>query len=98
VRYARSPRAAFCSGGFTLLLSVTLLAAFLYLARAPATARHDGLYGAALTTVWGLYFFHDKLLRHRVLGPLLTSVGELLPASAALTFLPFVLWLVWSHS
>lgn len=97
VRLVLAPRPACRPEGFGPLLVVTLLLAFLYLTRVAEEARHDGLYGAALAAVWGFYFFHDRLLRVRVLGPLATLAGRLLPPAAVVSFFGFVLWLVLSH-
>src|SRR5579872_4997108 len=82
VCYVLRPRSPFRSGGFALLWSVTLPAAFLYLSGAAGVARHDALYGTLLAAVWGFFFGHDKLLRVRVLGPLLILSGQLLVLAA----------------
>ncbi len=78
VRYVVRPQSSVHSGGFALLLLVTIPTAFLHLSGAVNVARHDRLYEVLLAAVWGFYFIHDKLLRIRVLGPLLIVAGRLL--------------------
>lgn len=92
VRYAAGSRRVH-SGGFGLLLLVTMPAAFAYLSGAVQMARHDSLYAAVLAAVWGLYFSCDKLLRTR-LGPLLILVGRLLILVAAAGFFGGIYWLI----
>ncbi|HEY7330673.1 MAG TPA: hypothetical protein VH592_23740 [Gemmataceae bacterium] len=84
------------SGGFTLLLFLTMPAAFLYLCGALHIARHDSLYAALMAMVWGAYFNSDKLLNTR-LGPLLRLAGQCLVLGACVSFFGFVFWLVLSH-
>jgi hypothetical protein len=85
-------------GGFGSLLSATIPIAFLYLSGAITVARHDGLYAALLAGVWGFYFLHDRLLRIRVLGPLLIGVGRLLLFAAVAGFFGGIYWLIFSRS
>src|SRR5581483_3897751 len=84
------------AGGFTLLLFLTIPAAFLYLSGAAGVARHDSLYAALLAAVWGFYFIHDKLLRIRVLGPLLVRAGRLLLLAGVAGFVGGIYWLIFS--
>ncbi len=81
-----------------MLLLVTIPAAFLYLTGAVNVARHDTLYTALLAAVWGFYFIHDKLLRIRVLGPLLIGAGRLLLFLGIAGFFGGIYWLILARS
>jgi hypothetical protein len=96
VRYVVRRRSWVHSGGFGLLLLMTIPAAFLYLSGAVHVARHDTLYAALLAVVWGMYFTSDKLLRTR-LGTLLMRAGLLLGFAGIAGFFGFVYWLILSH-
>ena len=84
------------SGGFSLLLFVTIPAAFAYLSGAVHVARHDALYAALLIAVWGLYFSSDKLLRTR-LGPLLVQTGRLSLIAGIGGFFGGIYWLIFTN-
>jgi len=97
VRYVVRRRSWVHSGGFGLLLFVTIPAAFLYLSGAVDVKRHDTLYAVLLVAVWSFYFASGKLLRTRF-GPLLVRGGQLLLLSGVVGFLGLVYWLVLSAS
>ena len=96
-RYAVRPQSPSRSCGFGLLFFLTFAAAFAYLSGAVNVARHDTLYTALLTTVWGFYLIHPPLLRIRVLGPLLARAGRLLLIAGVAGFFGFVYWIVVTH-
>jgi len=96
VRYVVRRRSWVHSGGFSLLLFVTIVAAFLYLSGAVDVRRHDALYAALLTVVWSAYFTHDRLLRTR-LGPLLVRGGQVLLLAGIAGFFGLVYWLILTH-
>jgi hypothetical protein len=93
VRYIIRPYSHPDAGGFGLLLFVTIPAAFLYLSGAVDVARHDTLYASLLVVVWGLYFFHDKLLQTRLV-PLLMRIGRLLLLAGVAGFFGGIYWLI----
>ena len=96
VRYVIRPRSWVHSGGFSLLLFVTIPVAFLYLSGAVNVERHDALYAAMLAAVWGFYFASGKLLRTR-LGPLLVRAGQFMLLAGVAGFFGFVYWLILTH-
>jgi hypothetical protein len=97
VRYASRPHPRSDAGGFVLLCALTFPAAFLYLSGAVSVARHDTLYAALLSSVWGFYLLHPPLLRIRVLGPLLIGAGRFLLAATVIGFFAGVYWVIFSH-
>lgn len=93
VLYAARPYSRPDAGGFTLLFCLTIPAVFLYMSGAVNVARHDRLYASLLAVVWGLYFFHDKLLQTR-LGPALVRIGRLLLFAGVAGFFGGIYWLI----
>lgn len=96
VRYIIRPYSHPDAAAFGLLLFVTIPAAFLYLSGAVNVARHDALYASLLAVVWGLYFFHDKLLQTR-LGPLLMRISRLMLFAGVAGFFGSIYWLIFSN-
>ncbi|HWG41176.1 MAG TPA: hypothetical protein VN688_00200 [Gemmataceae bacterium] len=96
VRYAVRPHSRPNAGGFSLLLFVTLPAAFLYLSGAAHVARYDALYTVLLAVAWGLYFLHPPLLKVPVFGPLLIRIGRLLLFASLSGFFGGIYWLIFS--
>jgi hypothetical protein len=93
-RYDSRPYLRPDPGGFALMMFLTVPAASLYLSGAVDVARHDTLYTALLAAAWGLYFFHDRLLRTR-LGPLLIRAGRLLLLTGLAGFFGGIYWLIY---
>lgn len=94
VRYASRQYPRPDAGGFFLLCAVTFPAAFLYLSGAIDVARHDTLYAALLSAVWGFYLLHPPLLRIRILGPLLIGAGRLLLIAGVFGFFGMMYWVI----
>ncbi len=97
VRPARHRGRYVHADGFAAMLSATLVSAFFYLSGAGGLARHDARYAVLLALCWFLYFFHPRLLRVRVLGPLLAAGGRLLLFAGVFGFFGGIFWLIFRN-